>query len=279
MVKIDIKQLLREDRQRRIAPKAPVVEHDAITETGGLEQPVDLKNYAVGRDHLQAGRVAAACITRPLPAQILTHVAPREQRHCINQCRAAQGLYYIREGLTRRQEQEILCGIDSAPATRCGEFRQNNFRAPRLPGSLAFVHNGLLTCVTVDRRPHADVCSCNHRWVQAEGRRVQNWGGKPGSAEITEVLSTAAWQHLSKVAQKIDDAAVLMQQDLQQRSVAPNPPSCSTLPAGITAVPGDAAGPAGGVPRVFRRRAAEPLPHKQLRARRALPDAPGWAAM
>lgn len=149
MVKIDIKQLLREDRQRRIAPKAPVVEHDDIAETGGLEQPVDLENYAVGRDHLQAGCVAAACITRPLPAQILTHVAPREQRHGINQCRDAQGLYYVRDVLTRRQEQEILCGIDSAPATRCGEFRQNDFSSFEAPRELSFRSQWLV-----------EVCDC-----------------------------------------------------------------------------------------------------------------------
>lgn len=62
---------------------------------------------------------------------------------------------------------------------------------------------------------------------------MQNWGGKPGSAEITEVLSTLAWQHLSKVAQTVDDAAVLMQEDLQQRSVRiqrPVPPCPQALP-------------------------------------------------
>lgn len=37
---------------------------------------------------------------------------------------------------------------------------------------------------------------CNCRWVQAEGRRIQNWGGKPGSAAITEVQS----RHLSALS-------------------------------------------------------------------------------
>lgn len=107
MVTIDIKQLLREERQRRKTPQADVPQRaeDEAAECSLTDQ-IDLGDYAVGQDKLQ-------------------------------------GLYYVPNALTRQRENAILAAIDSAPASR---------------------------------------------WVPAEGRRVLNFGGRPGTAAVTEAL-------------------------------------------------------------------------------------------
>lgn len=59
MVTIDIKKLLRDERQLRAAPTAKILEQNA-DESDALKHPLDLDSFAVGREKLQASCAPAS---------------------------------------------------------------------------------------------------------------------------------------------------------------------------------------------------------------------------
>jgi hypothetical protein len=65
MVNIDIKQLLRDERQRRITPDAAVAEQEfneaSVCSISGL---ISLDDFAVGADKLQVGATSACGAVR-----------------------------------------------------------------------------------------------------------------------------------------------------------------------------------------------------------------------
>jgi hypothetical protein len=114
MVTIDIKKLLRDERQKRITPTTTVAQEESDELPAcSLERKIDLASFAVGVDELSVGRALSAV----RHGHSHPHFDAVSSTAPVNTV-SVQGLFYIPDALTRQEEHAILEGIDAVPASR-----------------------------------------------------------------------------------------------------------------------------------------------------------------